>query len=75
MICCLNKPLFKKPRWLKPELNVPMYYVHIVVLTVVLLYFLKSVFGHDMFTFDWGWKISLGLIIADTIAHTILKLD
>lgn len=71
----LNKSMFKKPKWLRPELDKPIYYVHIVILAVILLYFLKFAFGHDMVSFDWGWKIGLGLIVADTVAHTVLGFD
>lgn len=71
----LRKPLFKKPRWLKPEINEPLYYVHIAVIVVVGLYLLKTFFAHDMFNFDMGWKLGAVLIAGDIVAHTILKLD
>ncbi len=71
----IRKPLFKKPRWLKPEINEPLYYVHIAVLVIVGLYLLKVLFNHDMFNLDMGWKVGLVLIAGDIVAHTILKLD
>jgi len=70
------KKLFKKPNWLKPEINEPKYLVHIVILALIVQYTL-SLFGHDT-----GALLSIhtlhfavSIVFADVIAHTILKID
>lgn len=61
--------------WLKPELDEPKYYVHIVIVVVVALTVLKYFFMHDILNIEMIWKVSLAMIFGDTIAHTSLKLD
>lgn len=66
----LDKPLFKMPRWLKPELNRPIYYVHIAIIIGVIYALMQQ--------WDPGtnlWLYGIFLIIADGVAHTILGLD
>ena len=60
---------------LRPEIDKPIYYVHVVLIAIVVLGILKYVFGHDMFTFDFIWKLSLAVVIADIMAHSLLRLD
>ena len=67
--------LFKKPKWLKPELDEPIYYLHLIILAVVVLGILQLWQGGDMLTIKTV-LISIPLLaIGDAIAHTILKLD
>jgi hypothetical protein len=75
MVDWRDKSLFKRPKWFKPELDKPWYYVHIVILVVVILFVLNFVFGHNMMTLDWVWKLSLAAIIADFVAHTVMQRD
>jgi len=67
--------MFKKPRWLKPEIDEPKYYLHVLILVLV-VYGLVNYFVEPMeITFN---NVILGILfltIADVIAHTILKLD
>ncbi len=67
--------LFKKPNWLKPEINELKYWIHILILAVVVTQ-IMSWFGYCV-GFEWLLILKLGLAIAsaDVIAHTILKLD
>ena len=67
--------LFKKPNWLKPEINEPVYYLHLGVIAVVVLGALQLFVGGEMFTIkNILWSIPL-LLLGDTIAHTILRLN
>ncbi len=67
--------LFKKPKWLRPEINELKYWVHILILAVVVTQ-IMSWFGYCT-GFQWLLILKLGLAIAvgDVIAHTLLKLD
>ena len=62
--------MFKKPKWLKPELDEPIYYVHIAIILGV-VYALMNWHNPANNIFIWG----VYLIIADGIAHTVLKMD
>lgn len=67
--------LFKKPDWLKPEINELVYWVHLIILAMVALGTLQILFGGDMFTIK-NILISVPILaISDTIAHSLLKLD
>lgn len=67
--------LFKKPNWLKPEITTIKYWVHLVILSVVVLTLLKFIFKQDMLTIK-NVLISVPLLaVGDLIAHTLLKLD
>ena len=68
--CLVKMELFKKPKWLKPELNESIYYVHIGIILVVVYGLMNLYDPQDMFL-----MYGLYLIIGDVIAHTILKLD
>lgn len=67
--------LFNKPNWLKPELNEPLYWLHLVILATVALAILQYFFGGNMFTF-WNVIKSVPILaVGDTAAHSILQLD
>ena len=67
--------LFKKPNWLKPELNEPKYWVHILILAVVVVQ-IMSWFGYCAgLQLSLILKLGLAIAIADTIAHTILQMN
>jgi len=71
----LRKELFKLPKFIKPELSVPIYYVHIGVIALVVLGTLQYFTGGEMLTLNnWLWSIPL-LTFADFVAHSLLKLD
>lgn len=66
--------LFKKPSWLKPEINDPVYYVHLLILGVVVLGILQIFAGGSMLSFK-NVLLSVPLLLAgDIAAHTILQL-
>lgn len=67
--------LFDKPRLLKPEINEPKYYIHLVVIAVFVLGVLQYLKGGEMLTIkNVLWSIPL-LLFGDIIAHTLLGLD
>lgn len=67
--------LFNKPKWLKPEINEPLYYVHVAIISVVVLGVLQYFQGGNMLTLkNVLWSIPL-ITLGDIIAHTVLKLD
>ena len=67
--------LFKKPKWLKPEINELKYWVHLAILATVVLGILQYLTGDSILTIkNVLWLIPI-LAIGDLIAHTILKLD
>ena len=69
------KKLFNKPNWLKPELNEPLYWVHLVIIAVVVLGALQYFKGGEMLTImNVVYSIPL-LALGDMIAHTVLGLD
>lgn len=67
--------LFNKPNWLRPEINEPLYYVHVAVIAVVTLGTLQYFTGGEMLTVtNVLWSIPL-LTLGDVIAHSVLKLN
>jgi len=67
--------MFKKPEWLKPEINEPKYYLHLAIIAVIVLGLLQYFKGGDMFNVtNILWSIPL-LLAGDTVAHTILKMN
>lgn len=69
------RKLFNKPKWLKPEINEPIYYLHLLVIAVVVLGILQYFLGGEMLTIkNVLWSIPL-LLVGDLIAHTILRLN
>jgi len=69
------KELFKKPKWLKPEINEPIYYVHLIIIGVIALAILDYSLKTDMLTIINVLKSVPILLAGDIVAHTILKLD
>ena len=62
-------------KWLKPELDEPKYWLHLVILAAVVLGILQYFYGGDMFTIK-NVLISVPLLaIGDFVAHTSLGLD
>lgn len=60
---------------MKPELDKPKYWLHLVIVAVVTLGILQLLFGGNMLSIN---KVLLSvpiLAVADTFAHTALKLD
>lgn len=67
--------LFQKPSWLKPEINEPIYYVHVAIIAVVVLGSLQIWKGGQMLTIT-NTLLSIPLItLGDIVAHTVLKLN
>jgi hypothetical protein len=60
---------------LRPELDQPKYYIHLLVISGIVLGILQLWQGGEMLTFV-NWVVSAGLIlVGDVIAHTVLRLD
>lgn len=73
----LDKPLFKRPRWLRPELDRPIYYVHIAIILGVVYGLMQwqnpaEVCPNEIMMFI---RYGVYLIIGDGIAHTVLGMD
>jgi hypothetical protein len=67
--------LFKKPNWLKPEINEPIYYLHVAIIAVVVLGVLQYFTGGDMLNIK-NILYSIPLItLGDIIAHSLLQLN
>ena len=67
--------LFDKPIWLKPEINEPIYYLHLGIIAVVVLGALQLLKGGEMLTLmNVLWSIPL-LLAGDVVAHSILGLS
>lgn len=67
--------LFNKPNWLKPEINEPIYYVHVAVIAFVTLGILQLWKGGEMLSvMNVLYSIPL-ITLGDLVAHTILRMD
>ena len=67
--------LFNKPKWLKPEIEDPIYWLHLVII-VGLVYWMINQFIQPMdITLLIVFQGVLLVGIADIIAHTALQLD
>ncbi len=67
--------LFSKPKWLKPEINELNYYIHILILAVVVIQIL-SWFGYCAgLQLELILKLGLAIIVGDIIAHSLLKMN
>lgn len=67
--------LFKKPKWLRPELDKPVYYIHLVILAAVTLGVLQLWQGGNMFSIK-NVLISVPILaLGDAVAHTVLGMD
>lgn len=74
--------LFKKPSWLKPEINEPIYWLHLVILAFVALWIIDCFFTKsfvlsfdDMFNLKNILYSVPALAAGDIVAHTVLKLN
>jgi hypothetical protein len=67
--------LFNKPNWLKPEINEPVYWLHLIILATVALGILQYFYKGDMLTVMNVLKSVPILAAGDLVAHTLLKLD
>ncbi len=67
--------LFSKPKWLRPEINEPKYYFHILILAVVVTQ-IMSWFGYfNGLQISLIIKLGLAIILGDILAHSLLGLD
>jgi len=67
--------MFKKPKWLRPEVNEFKYWVHLIMLASVVLGLLELLYGGGMFSIK-NVLVSVPLLAAgDIVAHTVLKMD
>lgn len=60
---------------LKPEINKPKYYIHLVGISLIVLFLLKIWTSQDMLTLKNIFTGAVLIGIADVINHTILNLD
>lgn len=68
--------LFNKPKWLKPELNEPKYWLHLVILSTVVLFILQRIYpSSEMLTIKNVLLSVPILALGDFIAHTSLQLE
>lgn len=68
--------LFNKPKWLKPEINEPLYWVHLIIIAIVVLGILQFVLGFGNMLTITNVLISIPLLlVGDMIAHSVLKLN
>ena len=67
--------LFNKPKFLKPEVNEPIYYLHVAIIAIVVLGVLQYFKGGEMLTLmNVLWSIPL-ITLGDILAHTILGIN
>jgi hypothetical protein len=74
--------MFKKPQWLKPEINEFKYWLHAAIVSFLILLVLQ-LFKTFVVTQALGNMLSIKnillltvlFVISDVIAHTVLKLD
>ena len=69
------KKIFKMPSWAKPELNVPIYYVHLGILSFVVLLILQLLYGGDMLSVAKVLGSIPLLAVGDFCAHSLLKIS
>lgn len=65
----------KKFKLRPKELKSWRYWIHLIIISVIVLGLLQLFFGGRMFTF---WKIILSTILiggADIVAHSLLRMD
>jgi len=58
---------------LRPELNDPLYWVHLPIILVVI--WLAMVLIKPETTLEYTGSSAIGLILGDIFAHSILRLD
>jgi hypothetical protein len=74
--------LFRKPSWLKPEVNEVKYWLHALIVSFLILFVLQ-LFKTMVITAALGNMLSIKnvilltvlFVLSDVIAHTVLKLD
>jgi hypothetical protein len=74
--------MFRKPNWLKPEINEFKYWVHALVISVLILFVLNlfkaitvaATLG-GIFSIKNILLLTVMIVISDVVAHTILGLD
>lgn len=66
---------FNKPKWLKPEINEPVYWLHLIILASVVLGILQFWKGGEMLTVTNVLVSVPMLALGDLAAHTVLQLD
>lgn len=62
-------------KWLKPELDETKYWLHLVIISIVVLCILQYLYGGQMLTTKNIFISVPILALGDTIAHTLLQLD
>lgn len=67
--------LFKQPKWIRPELNDIKYYVHLLVISAVVLGLLELFVSKGRFSILNILISSAFILVGDVVAHTILGLD
>jgi len=67
--------LFSKPNWIKPEINEPVYYLHLLILATVTLGLLQLFKFGDMFTIKNILLSIPFLTLGDLAAHSLLQLN
>ncbi len=66
--------LFKKPDWIYTEINEPVYWIHLGILAAVVLGILQVWKGGNMLSL-YNVLVSIPILgVADTIAHSVLKM-
>ena len=67
--------LFKKPKWLKPELNEPKYWLHILILAIVVVQ-IMTWFGYCVgLELSLILKLGIAIVAGDILAHSLLKMN
>lgn len=62
-------------KWLRPEIDKPIYYFHILIISTVVLAVLQYLQGGNMLTVKNILFSTVLITIGDIIAHTLLKID
>jgi len=69
------KKLFKKPDWLKPEVNEFNYWLHLLIIVFIIFYlFSRFIVSIEINVTNVLLGITI-LAVGDIIAHTVLRLD
>lgn len=71
----LNSPLFRKPNWLKPEINTWNYWIHIYLISLFVLFMIQYFQGGEILTLKNVFFLAWLLTAGDIISHTLLGFD
>lgn len=71
----MKKTMFKKPKWLKPEINEPKYWVHVAVIIAATYGLMELYDPTGLSTFMMLIIFGAYFAIGDIITHTVLGLD